>query len=107
MTHNQEDASKDILCSQPDFAHLPKVDKLTLLLTQEAPASLNALLLTAAAREAIGILRTQMANGQLNHTGKEDLLQQGLCLAREFYKRKSSPSLRKVINWPCLISFQP
>jgi L-seryl-tRNA(Ser) seleniumtransferase len=98
MARYQEDTTMDSGGALPNLANLPKVDKLALLLAEEAESPLNPPLLTAAAREAAGILRTQLAEGQLKEESKQKLLEQGLALTRELYKRKNGPSLRRVIN---------
>ncbi|MCL1906085.1 MAG: L-seryl-tRNA(Sec) selenium transferase [Clostridiales bacterium] len=81
-----------------EYAGLPKVDKLTLLLAEEEEGPLCPALLTAAAREAVAVLRGLLEAGNIGQTGKEHLLEQGMALTRELYKRKNGPSLRRVIN---------
>ena len=81
-----------------DYARLPKVDKLMLLLEREMTEPLCVPVLAAAAREAVGVLRARMAQQQIAEADKEELLQAGLQLARDLYARKNGPSLRQVIN---------
>jgi len=81
-----------------NYAYLPKVDKLMLLMEQETAQPLCAPVLAAAAREAVSVLRARMAQQQFAGATKEELLQAGLQLTRDLYARKNGPSLRRVIN---------
>ena len=97
MTHINDGLPRNIADTRPNYANLPKVDKLMLLLMEEETHPSTPLLATAA-REAVATLRAELTANRSEQSGKELLLERGLALTRKLYDLKNGPSLRRVVN---------